>query len=301
MGEQGEKVIQAAAVLEELRGKLEDFDQNRRELQESQRDQSAKVRELRASLEQVSQSLHHGELQCVEIEATLREERRKLEGVDLESLTDEQAEPEVLAKLERKILSLEPLNLAAEAEYKVAEERLTFLQEQLKDLDQAEADLQQTVTALNKEARERFESGFERIRANLQKIFLSIFEGGSADIRLTGDDPLESRIELLAAPPGKRIGSLTLLSGGEKALTAISLLFAIYLEKPSPFCILDEVDAPLDDENTGRFCRMLKSFTGKTQFLVITHNKRTMTEAEQLLGITMEEEGISKVVPVKLN
>lgn len=301
MGDQGEVVAQAAQALDELRHKLDDFDLNRRELQESQRSQSAKVRDQRAALEQVSQQLHHGELQCVEIEATLREERRKLESVDLESIAGEEPEPEVLVKLERKILSLEPLNLAAEAEYQVVQERLTFLNDQLKDLNQAETDLQQTVAALNKEARERFESGFGRIRANLQRIFLDVFEGGSADIKLAGDDPLESRIELLAAPPGKRPGSLTLLSGGEKALTAISLLFAIYLEKPSPFCILDEVDAPLDDENTGRFCRMLKNFSGKTQFLVITHNKRTMTEAQQLLGITMEEEGVSKVVPVKLN
>jgi chromosome segregation protein len=301
LGDWGVKVAQAAENLTVLRGKLEDFDLHRREIQESQRNQSAHVRDLRTSFEQVSSQMHQGELQCVEIEATLREDRRKLEGVDLDSLANEDPNAEVLAKLEKKILSLEPLNLAAEAEYKVAEERVNFLNDQLKDLNQAEADLQQTVAALNQEARVRFEAGFERIRANLQRIFLDIFEGGSADVRLSGDDPLESRIELVAAPPGKRIGSLTLLSGGEKALTAISLLFAIYLEKPSPFCILDEVDAPLDEENTGRFCRMLMKFSEKTQFLVITHNKRTMTEAQQLIGITMEEEGISKVVPVKLN
>ncbi|RJP74774.1 MAG: chromosome segregation protein SMC [Candidatus Zixiibacteriota bacterium] len=301
VGEQSEKVTQAEQALSEIRRRLEDFDTGRMELQETQKLQNQRVREYRANLETYSRQVHETELRSVEIEATLREERRRLEGVDPAALEGEEANPEVLAQLERKILSLEPLNLAAEAEYNEQMARLQFLQDQLKDLDQAEADLQQTITTLNREARERFENGFGRIRENLQRIFQGVFEGGKADLRLTDDDPLESEIELMAAPPGKRIGSLTLLSGGEKTLTAISLLFAVYLEKPSPFCILDEVDAPLDEENTGRFCRMLKNFSLKTQFLVVTHNKRMMMEAEQLLGITMEEEGVSKVVPVKVN
>ncbi len=292
---------EVGAVLTGLRQHLDDFDTNRRELQETQRIQNVRVREYRVQIEQVSSQLHQSELQSVEFEAALREERGKLEGLDLDRIAEEKADAVILAKLDRKIFSLEPLNLAAEGEYLEQMSRLNFYQEQLKDLEQAEADLQRTVTTLNQEARERFETGFGRIRENLRRIFQDVFKGGEVDIKLAGEDLLEDRIEIMAAPPGKRLGSLTLLSGGEKALTAISLLFAIYLEKPSPFCILDEVDAPLDDENTLRFCNMLQNFTTKTQFLVVTHNKRTMAEAQQLLGITMEEEGISKVVPVKLN
>lgn len=298
---QQEKVAEAAIELSQLREKLEEFDSSRMELQETRRNANTQVREIRSHLEQLSQQIHQVQLQSVELEAILHEERRKLDGVSLEGLADEPADPDLLSKIERKILSLEPLNLAAEKEYQELQERQEFLTNQLEDLNKAETDLQQTVATLNQEARERFEAGFQRVRADFQKIFQDVFEGGSADLRLADDDPLESDVQLLAAPPGKRIGALTLLSGGEKALTAISLLFAIYLEKPSPFCILDEVDAPLDDENTLRFCRLLQSFSRKTQFLVITHNKRTMTEAQQLLGVTMEEEGISKVVPVKLN
>jgi len=298
---QGEKVAQAAADMQQVRLKLEEYDTSRMELQESQRQANNQVRACRARLDELSQAVHQAQLQSVELEAAIREERKKLEGINTDGLEDEQADEEILAKIERKILSLEPLNLAAEKEYQELAERQTFLTSQLQDLDQAETDLQQTIAALNREAKERFEGGFERIKQNFQKVFLDVFEGGKAELTLSGDDPLEADVELLAAPAGKRIGSLSLLSGGEKALTAISLLFAIYLEKPSPFCILDEIDAPLDDENTMRFCRLLQNFTGKTQFLVITHNKRTMTQAQQLLGVTMEEEGISKVVPVKLN
>ncbi len=296
-----EKLVEAAAIMSLLKQKLEDFDSSRREQAESHKLQSNKVREIRNLIETLSSEMHQAQLESVENEAALREEKKKLEGIDLQAVSEERADAELLAKIERKIISLEPLNLAAETEYKTQLERLNFLSQQMRDLEQAEADLQQTITALNKEARERFEAGFQRIRENFRKVFQDVFEGGKADITLDESDPLESRIELLAAPIHRRIGSLTLLSGGEKALTAISLLFAIYLERPSPFCILDEVDAPLDDESTARFCRMLKSFTKTTQFLVVTHNKRTMMEAQQLLGITMEEEGVSKVVPVKLN
>lgn len=296
-----EKLVEAAAEMTLLKQKLEDFDSSRRELAESHKLQSNKVRDIRSLIETLSAEMQQMQLQSVENEAALREERKKLEGIDLQAAAEERADADLLAKIERKIISLEPLNLAAETEYKTQLERLNFLNQQMHDLEHAQADLQQTISTLNKEARERFEAGFQRIRENFKKVFQDVFEGGKADITLDESDPLESRIELLAAPIHRRIGSLTLLSGGEKALTAISLLFAIYLERPSPFCILDEVDAPLDDESTARFCRMLKSFTNATQFLVVTHNKRTMMEAQQLLGITMEEEGVSKVVPVKLN
>ena len=231
----------------------------------------------------------------------MKEERAKLEGIDLDEIKDEPADSGKLAELERKILSMEPLNLAAEREYEEQKKRLDFLSDQIRDLDEAEMSLEQTVKTLNKEAADKFDAGFERIRSNFREVFQQIFEGGEADFRLAEDDPLEAQIEILATPGNKKIGSLSLLSGGEKALTAIALLFAVYMEKPSPFCILDEVDAPLDDENTMRFCHLLEKLSPQTQFLVVTHNKRTMEVAENLLGVTMEDDGISKVVPVQLN
>ena len=143
---------------------------------------------------------------------------------------------------------------------------------------------------------------FELVRKNFVDMFQRLFEGGDADLKLTDpDDPLDSTIEIVASPRQKKLGRLSLLSGGERALTAIALLFAIYLVKPSPFCILDEVDAPLDDANVQRFVRVLKDFSDRTQFIIITHNKATMKEADRLYGITMEESGVSKVVSVSLD
>ncbi len=140
------------------------------------------------------------------------------------------------------------------------------------------------------------------VRTNFIETFRRLFEGGEADLRLLEpDEPLESPIEIAASPRGKRLGRLSLLSGGERALTAIALLFAIYLVKPSPFCILDEVDAPLDDANVERFIRMLREFSSQTQFVIITHNKASMQSADRLYGITMEESGVSKVVSVRLD
>ena len=169
------------------------------------------------------------------------------------------------------------------------------------DLIEAKVNLTNTVDHINKTAREKFLEIFEKIRINFGQVFNRFVHEGIADLTLTDkDDPLESDIEIMANPKSKRATSLTLLSGGEKALTAISLLFAIYLVKPSPFCILDEVDAPLDDNNVRRFTNALNQFSSDTQFLVVTHNKLTMKAANSLYGITMESSGVSKIVSVKL-
>jgi chromosome segregation protein len=163
----------------------------------------------------------------------------------------------------------------------------------------AEANLKETIKVINDTAYERFGKVFSKIRENFIQVFKSFFENGEADLRLDEGDPLEADIIIEANPKGKKLGSLTLLSGGEKTLTAISLLFSIYLVKPSPFCILDEVDAPLDDMNIGRFVGALRKFSDNTQFIVVTHNKLTMKATDYLYGITMEEQGVSKVVSVK--
>jgi chromosome segregation protein len=295
------QLADSTAKVQDARRILEEIDLKRRDFLEEQRAGGANVRSQRVKLDEVTQSIHKLQLDRVEIEAGLQEERRKLPtGVNPDDYSGVKGDVESLSELEHRIIAMEPLNMAAEEEFHELQQRLDFLNNQLKDLEGAQNSLQQTISTLNHEARERFSVGFSHIRANFIKLFSEVFEGGQADMKLLEDDPLESRIELLANPAGKKIGSLALLSGGEKALTAISLLFAIYLEKPSPFCVLDEVDAPLDDVNTRRFCKLLEQFTSNTQFLVVTHNKRTMEIAQNLLGITMEDEGVSRVVPVQI-
>ena len=162
--------------------------------------------------------------------------------------------------------------------------------------------LNDTIQKINHIARERFKETFERIRINFEKTFTDFFEGGVCDLSLDeNEDPLEADILITARPPGKNVRSISLLSSGERALTAISLLFAIYLVKPSPFCILDEVDAPLDDANVDRFLRVIREFSRKTQFIIVTHNKKSMAAADNLYGITMEEPGLSTLVSVRLS
>jgi chromosome segregation protein len=173
---------------------------------------------------------------------------------------------------------------------------------QKEDLEKAIADLQQTIVKLNRICRLRFKEGFEEINEKFEKIFPRLFRGGKARLVLTDEnDYLETGVDIVVQPPGKRLQSITLLSGGEKALTAVSLLFAIFLTKPSPFCFLDEVDAPLDDANLDRFNDMIKEMSESSQFVLVTHNKKTMQAAETLYGITMSEPGISKVVSVHMS
>ena len=192
--------------------------------------------------------------------------------------------------------------MLAVEEYDEESQRLTFLQTQRDDLTKARDDLQSAIREINKTAKELFLDTFAAVQTNFHTTFQTLFEGGECEIRLEDtDDPLESPIEIIASPRGKRTQRIHLLSGGERALTALALLFAIYLVKPSPFCVLDEVDAPLDEANIGRFISMLKEFKANTQFVVITHNPRTMEAADWLYGVTMEEPGVSSIVGVRLD
>lgn len=207
-------------------------------------------------------------------------------------------------KLKEKVHSLGAVNFAAFDEYKSEKERLDFMCAQRNDLEQSEKTVMETIEEINTTAQKQFLETFELIRENFIMTFKGLFdEGDECDLRLdeTESDPLEAKIEIIAKPRGKRPTSIDLLSGGEKTLTAIALLFAIYLVKPSPFCILDEVDAPLDDTNIDRFARILRKFSDNTQFIIVTHNKRTMEAANAMYGVTMEEEGISKLVSVRFN
>ena len=207
---------------------------------------------------------------------------------------------QVVAELTERVDSMGPVNLDAIQEYDELEERYNFLEQQNTDLVNGKAELMEAISRINKTTKELFSETFEKIRVNFQEMFTQLFGGGKANLLLMDEsDPLESGIEIIAQPPGKKLQSISLLSGGERTMTAVALLFAIYMVKPSPFCVLDEMDAPLDESNIGRFIKLLDRFIGQSQFMVITHNKRTMSRADTLYGVTMEERGISKLLSVK--
>ncbi len=205
-----------------------------------------------------------------------------------------------IERTQRSIDGIGPINMAVQAEHAEEEERLQLLSEQREDLIKSEENLRETIQKIDQVARRQFLDTFTAIKGNFERMFSLFFEGGEGTLNLSGDpDPLEADIAIFAQPPGKRNQSLRVLSAGEKALTAIALLFSIYQVKPSPYCILDEVDAPLDDVNIHKFTRVLHRFSDETQFIVVTHNKLTMEATNYLYGVTMERKGVSKVVSVK--
>ncbi|MEX0994887.1 MAG: chromosome segregation protein SMC, partial [Balneolaceae bacterium] len=223
---------------------------------------------------------------------------------ELPEETEPESAKERIAFLKQKLNRIGEVNPLAIEEYEEEKERLDFLEEQVEDLQKAESQLRETIDEINITATERFNETFEKIRENFKKVFHTLFEEDDyCDLLIEEDveDPLEAKIEIRANPRGKRPSSINQLSGGEKTLTAIALLFAIYLVKPSPFCVLDEVDAPLDDANIERFAGMIREFSKDTQFILITHNKKTMSKAEMMYGVTMPETGVSRLVGVKLD
>lgn len=220
-----------------------------------------------------------------------------------EDITPDEAK-ERISYLRQKLNRIGEVNELAIDEYDEEKERLDFYEEQTEDLEKAQAELRETISEINKKAEVRFDTTFEQIRTNFQHVFHALFEADDfCDLtkQENADDPLEAEINIEANPRGKRPSGINQLSGGEKTLTAIALLFAIYLVKPSPFCVLDEVDAPLDDANINRFADMIQQFSNETQFIIITHNKMTMGKAEMMYGVTMPETGVSRLVGVKMD
>ncbi|QQL43959.1 chromosome segregation protein SMC [Sulfuriroseicoccus oceanibius] len=207
-----------------------------------------------------------------------------------------------VGEMRRRLESMGPVNLDAIHEFEEAEERYNFLDQQQNDLVRAKSELQDIIEHINQETRKRFSETFEIVRNNFQSMFKELFgERGQANLIMMDDeDPLESGIEVIAKPPGKKLQSITLLSGGERSMTAVALLFSIYMVKPSPFCVLDELDAPLDESNIGRFLKVLDRFIDQSQFIIVTHSKRTMGRADVMYGVTMEEFGVSKPVGMRL-
>ncbi|CAN5367452.1 chromosome segregation protein SMC [soil metagenome] len=296
--------------------------------------QAAELQQIEANLAAAEREITRTRTQAGAVrtrEAELAEERHRLDlaGAELRSRSERlrerleaewgrpweallaQARPiaegepqmwsEELQSCSVQLESLGPVNMLAVEEHAEEERRLTFLLEQQLDLTKARDDLAAASREINRTAREIFLSTFATIRENFQRTFHSLFQGGECDIWLAEpDDPLESAVEIQASPRGKRTQRIHLLSGGERTLTALALLFALYLVKPSPFCVLDEVDAPLDESNVGRFIQLLHDFKAETQFIVITHNPRTMEAADWIYGVTMQEPGVSSIVGVEM-
>ena len=216
--------------------------------------------------------------------------------------TDWNAVAQQIESLQKRLDEIGPVNLVAIEEYEETEQRYQFLSKQHDDLVSAKVQLLEVINRINVQTRQMFAETFEKIRENFRTLFVEVFGGGKADlVLLDQNDVLESGIDIVARPPGKQLQSISLLSGGEQTMTAVALLFSIYQVKPSPFCVLDELDAPLDEANVVRFVKILQRFLGRSQFVIITHNKRTIAMADILYGVTMQEHGVSKIVSVKFH
>jgi chromosome segregation protein len=313
----------AGANNEELETKLYDVFAQRREIQAKLHDVEDSITEFmgemgkaedelsqkRKEKERLTSTLHGFELEFLELDSSRKSIMDKLRmefnitSIEAAPLPEDKSFNDLRSEADEyrsRLQKMDPVNLMAAEDYEREKDRLDFLVRQRDDLLDAENSLKEAIGKINTTAEERFRETFSKIQENFVNVFTTLFEGGEARVELEEENnPLESAIKIMARPGGKRLLSVTQLSGGERALTAISLLFAIYLVKPSPFCILDEVDAPLDDANLMRFLKIIKKFSAETQFIIITHNKMTMEASDILYGVTMETPGVSKVVSVK--
>jgi chromosome segregation protein len=299
-------------VLLELEAADAEAERTLREADEALEAAGAEVAEIRGRAEAHAEERHRLQLELTEaaglrrslierVEAEWRKplaellETAPLLDLDLETLEGE------AVRIAASLDAIGPVNPLAVEEHADEVKRLEFLTGQRDDLVSARQSLIQAIREIDGTARAMFLETFEAVKANFHTVFQTLFGGGECDLRLANpDDPLESEIEILAAPRGKRIQHVRLLSMGERTLVATSLLFGLYLTKPSPFCLMDEVDAPLDDANVGRFTKLLDEFKPQTQFIVITHNPRTMHAADAVYGVTMQEPGVSTIVGVRL-
>ncbi|MFV2004541.1 MAG: chromosome segregation protein SMC [Gammaproteobacteria bacterium] len=292
-----ESITQALRTLEQQRGEFEQRAQDVRSQLEKLRLDSQETRvRSKTTLEQLEET-------GFELEATLESLKQHESEDDLASspasspVSSKQWEAK-LAEVATKISRLGPINLAAIDEYKEQSQRKEYLDGQDKDVTAALEILEQAIAKIDKETRTRFKETFDHVNSRIKDMFPRLFGGGTAFLEMTGDDLLSTGVSIMARPPGKRISNIHLMSGGEKALTAVALIFAIFELNPAPFCMLDEVDAPLDEANVGRFCQLVKEMSSRVQFIFITHNKSTMEMSEHLSGVTMRESGVSRLVSV---
>jgi len=286
------------------------------EARQALQEQDAELRRLEQERHRIEQALNERREAIAEMRLAEQEHRLRAQalaasiteaGFELQEILDAlPAEADAgqwqneLAELEQKIRRFEPVNLAAIQEFEEQSQRKTYLDAQLADLTTALETLEGAIRKIDKETRQRFKETFDRVNAGIQELFPRLFGGGHAYLELTGDDLLSTGVTIMARPPGKRVSSISLLSGGEKALTAVALVFSIFRLNPAPFCLLDEVDAPLDEANIGRFSNLVTEMSERVQFIFVTHNKGTMEAARQLCGVTMREPGVSRLVQVDL-
>ena len=298
--EQLERRLQVEQQLSDARRAVETVEASLRETEKLRQNIEQQVVVLRGSLESARIEAQTFDVQSQGLLAQLKEADYDLEAIKL-TLTEEHSEAELedlLRRLGNRIERLGAINLAAIEEYKTEAERKHYLDSQDEDLREALDTLDGAIKRIDKETRTRFKETFDKINSGLQELFPKVFGGGHAYLELTGEDMLDTGIAIMARPPGKKNSTIHLLSGGEKALTAIALVFSIFRLNPAPFCMLDEVDAPLDDANVGRYARMVEAMSEQVQFIYITHNKIAMEMATQLMGVTMHEPGVSRMVTV---
>jgi len=302
-----QKVLEKqSVVLKSSRGGEEsrrnDYSRERNTLMES-------TAVLEKEVQQTRERLGRAKTLMIELEAQTLALQEKLKAIEEQCTVEDnpflgRSPGELADELSSRNSVLErigPVNMLAVSEYEEARERLDYLTGQRDDLEKARASLSRAISEINSEAAARFQETFQKVRENFQKMFVKLFDGGEGDIvSVESDDPLEGGIDILARPRGKKLKNVIALSAGERALTAVALLFSLYLVKPSPFCVLDELDSPFDDSNTDKFIEILREFADNTQFIVITHNKRTMEGSDVLYGITMAEEGVSTITSVNL-
>jgi len=298
-----EKRLRLDKQLVEVRAQVDKVAYELKQLDEKRYQAEQRLEAVRNQLETrrvEAQGLH---VQRENLENQLREMKQNLENL-VEQLPEDAVESaweNTLTQLKNRIQRLGAINLAAIDEYKTQSERKTYLDAQNEDLEEALETLENAIRKIDRETRTKFKETFDKINNGLQDLFPKVFGGGHAYLELTGEDLLDTGVTIMARPPGKRNSTIQLLSGGEKALTAISLVFSIFQLNPAPFCMLDEVDAPLDDANVGRFCRIVKEMSETVQFIYITHNKVTMEMATHMMGVTMHEPGVSRLVSVNVD
>jgi chromosome segregation protein len=297
-----EERVRVDRELAQARSQLEGVDAELRQFEQLRQQRDAQALQQREAIGQRKLDQQALALKAEQYTAAVVEAGFIVEEV-LNTLTDDADRSEwerAVGELDGKLRRLEPVNLAAIAEHAEAAQRKDYLDAQDADLNAALNTLEEAIRKIDRETRGRFKDTFDRVNAGVQELYPRLFGGGHAYLELTGDDLLDTGVTIFARPPGKRVSNISLLSGGEKAMTAVALVFAIFRLNPAPFCLLDEVDAPLDEANVGRFTAMVSEMSEAVQFLFVTHNKVTMEAARQLSGVTMREPGVSRLVSVDL-
>ncbi|MCK4262322.1 chromosome segregation protein SMC, partial [bacterium] len=309
-GEIGQGEEERERNLKELFEERDSFEEDIRKLNEDREsilsrvsELEKKVRDDRSKRDEIQERINGLEVRQARLRMEMDNIRKRISSeyqVSLDELEerkvgelDEEVTAQEIANLKARLEVMGPVNLVAIEENKELEERYNFLTNQQEDLLQAKESLQKVIAKINRTTRSQFMDTFTRVRGHFNELFRTLFGGGRAELVLIDEaDVLESGIDIVAQPPGKKLQTISLLSGGERALTAIALLFALFKVKPSPFCLLDEIDAPLDESNIDRFIRLLQEFIGNSQFIIVTHNKRTIAMANVMYGVTMEESGV---------